>query len=157
MKRSNLKWKQKRIYLKNQGILFNLCLLSFERLFVELLILRKMLESKAKYYEDIVAGKKVSGNISIIFNYGFIILLLKKLLNVHQEEGDEEIFLVDFDIKKSEATTQQSEETKGFRLKNELSEEEYNERLKQKWQKDAEANLEKSSVHYQDIRFDGMN
>jgi len=73
-----------------------------------------------------------------------------------KEEGDEEIFLVDFDIKKSETPSEHSEETKRFRLKNELTEEEYNEKLRQKWQKDVETNLEKASVHYEDIRFDGI-
>ncbi len=47
---------------------------------------RKMLESKAKYYEDMMVGK------------------------AKVEEGDEEIFLVDFDKKVSEEEMKQESE-----------------------------------------------
>ena len=43
-----------------------------------------------------------------------------------------------------------------LKLKKEINEDEYNEQLRLKWEKDKQANLDKSTVRYEDIRFDGI-
>ena len=69
-----------------------------------------MLESKAKYYEDVLSGKKIAGTYFKINNkwpkqsYFFLTLTLFIL-----DEGDEEIFLVDFDKKVNDELGTKSE------------------------------------------------
>ena len=42
-----------------------------------------------------------------------------------------------------------------LKLKTEVSESDYNEQLRSKWEKEKYENLEKISVRYQDIKYDG--
>jgi hypothetical protein len=44
---------------------------------------------------------------------------------------------------------------KSLKLKNEVKEEEYNEMMRLKWEKEIVENSEKQTVHYQDIRYNG--
>ncbi|CAF0714608.1 unnamed protein product [Brachionus calyciflorus] len=88
---------------------------------------KKKLETKAKYYEEVVSGKKMT------------------------EEGDEEIFLVNFDQKVAEEA--EASENSNLKLKQEMDEEEYNKILKEKWEQESAENLDKGAIHYQDIRY----
>ena len=42
-----------------------------------------------------------------------------------------------------------------MKFKNEVKEEEYNEMMRVKWEKEIAENQEKETVHYQDIRYNG--
>jgi hypothetical protein len=44
---------------------------------------------------------------------------------------------------------------KRLKLKNEINENDYNEMMRVKWEKETIENAEKTSVHYQDIRYNG--
>ncbi|RNA22336.1 coiled-coil domain-containing [Brachionus plicatilis] len=88
-----------------------------------------MLESKAKYYEEVVSGKKLT------------------------DEGDEEIFLVNFDQKVIEETQDDESAAEELKFKQNLNEDEYNKMLKEKWETELIQNLEKETIHYQDIRY----
>lgn len=44
---------------------------------------------------------------------------------------------------------------KRLKLKSEIDERKYNEQLKQKWEEESTRNLEKDTIHYADVRFDG--
>ena len=61
-----------------------------------------MLESKAKYYDEVVSGKKMTGNWIALLIYLLFLPNGKLEQNKYIEEGDEEIFLVDFDKKVDE-------------------------------------------------------
>ena len=45
--------------------------------------------------------------------------------------------------------------TRGFGLKQHLDEDEYNERMRDKWRYQEAENRDKDSIHYGDVRFDG--
>ena len=93
--------------------------------------------------------------------------------NYFVEEGDDEIFLVDFTKKVNELEA--DDESKRFllnkfiflsfyykafsndslKIKNEVNEDIYYEQLRVKWEKEKLENIEKEEIHYQDIKYDG--
>jgi hypothetical protein len=81
------------------------------------------------------------------------------------DEGDEDIFLVDFDRKVSDESRVKSEMNEKFetdefgnkiRIKNEITEEEYTKQMKEKWEEEIRSNYMKDTIRYQDIKFDGL-
>lgn len=63
-----------------------------------------MLEAKAKYYDEVVVGKKLTGYYSI-WSEIFKITKWSFKIKIVTEEGDDELFLVDFDKKAVEASS----------------------------------------------------
>jgi hypothetical protein len=80
------------------------------------------------------------------------------ILNLNKDEGDDEIFLVDFDKKiaddepqstNAEVTISRNE----LKLKQNIKEKEYYDSMRQKWEENSSQNAAKTSLHYEDIKF----
>ena len=91
---------------------------------------RQMLETKALYYDQVTSGQKQT------------------------HDSDDEYFLVDFNLKK-EADKETIIKIGKLKLKNDVDEDDYNEQLRMKWEEQEFESKEKSSLHYQDIKYDG--